>query len=1042
MKKLNEIKYLTLFIATMLSTSAHAIAPFSPDTQPITTGALPAVSSPFVGSGVEKQYYGWHETLNWRGHLEAYALDKSGTVAGAVLWDSGIQLNAQTPASRKIVTMQGAAKIEFATASLSAAQLGFLGTTATERTDVVDYLRGVRTKEKTTVNPAGIFRERTSVLGDIVHSSPVFVGEPKGGELTSDYTAFKLANANRARRIYVGANDGMLHAFDAGSYNTTTGTFDNGTGNEVFAYIPSMLMPKLKNYTSLTYAHNYYVDGGINTSDAKLTSDNSWHTVLVGALGAGGRGLYALDVTDPTAATPATAANKILWEITNTSINGVASTDYEDLGDTYSSPVIAKMNNGVWAAIVGNGYNSIKTGKAYLYVINLTTGARIAKLKVDKTTNAGSVTAPNGLSSPATYDTDGNGTVDTIYAGDVNGNLWKFDVSSSNPGDWDTSTAISELVVTNTQPITGAPTIKPHPLGGVMVNFATGGYFTAANVSDATVQNYAFGVWDGAPAANAAFLDQTMSRVAYTIAATATTATISANVLENSAKPVNYTDASSPVIKPLHKGWKTALPAGASVVADGAFIVSDRYTFVASNPSAADPDTGNWLVELDYLSGGARNKPFFDLNSDGILTDQDRANIPAPIPPATTSVLTGASVPVGIFINQGVASQPVYTSPIGQFDKIVYSVYVPGTLPLPPSPGVVGLPGGHFDTEVYDKLAVQTSQHIHQYSDVYDATGINFLNAAITAYDMKDPAANASTNRVPPYDAAAPGNKFFIIVANGDLSTLATVRINDDRFPAPTYPNTYHKLYRLADLSAFSVEVPRDVFLRFGLHPTVPGCVKGAGAQIMLPGFATPQWVGGTPGKLKEWRNGALTIQVVKGDAPDSAIRQNVSGRPEKGYVVTDDQYLLHEYNIYRHTGNCYDQTNWDPTPPAEPTSLRGNAPAPKADATDPGHGDVPTLLNTSTVTTALSSGGKSVVSTSVYSDLNTYETTIIYDVAGKVVSINTIKTDSNFCTGPSCAGGDPKVPVCVSNPALCKKQDTLRGSLGRVGWHELFNNK
>ena len=229
------------------------------------------------------------------------------------------------------------------------------------RAQIVNYIRGDRANEK----PLGAnYRKRSGVLGDIIHSRPIFVDHATDP------------------RVYVGANDGMLHAFDA------------DTGDEVFAYVPSFFISPVaatsfshvKALTVDPYVHNYFVDASPNAR--KVTISGAAKTILVGGVGAGGKGLYALDITDPTAASEAAAASKILWEITPTTINNVASTAYADLGYTYGIPVIAKLNDGTWVAIVGNGYNNTGGNQAVLYVINLLTGAKIAG---DRTTSPSAV---------------------------------------------------------------------------------------------------------------------------------------------------------------------------------------------------------------------------------------------------------------------------------------------------------------------------------------------------------------------------------------------------------------------------------------------------------------------------------------------------------------------------------------------------------------------------------------------------------------------------------------------------------------------------
>ncbi len=187
--------------------------------------------------------------------------------------------------------------------------------------------------------------------------------------------------------IYVGANDGMLHGINV------------GTGDESWRFVPTNVStPRLSGLTFQGFTHRYLVDGSPTAADIKLGSE--WHTLLVGGLAAGGRGLFALDVTDPAGFTEANASTIALWEFT--------SSNDADLGLTYSQPAIIKLNDGSAGVIVGNGYNNTGTGHAVLFILNAQTGAVIRKLD----TGVGSGGTPNGLSTPAVIDVDGNGTAD------------------------------------------------------------------------------------------------------------------------------------------------------------------------------------------------------------------------------------------------------------------------------------------------------------------------------------------------------------------------------------------------------------------------------------------------------------------------------------------------------------------------------------------------------------------------------------------------------------------------------------------------------
>ncbi len=195
--------------------------------------------------------------------------------------------------------------------------------------------------------------------------------------------------------------------------------------------------PNLSLLTSTTYTHKFYVDGTATAGDAFFNND--WHTILVGSLDKGGPGIYALDVTDPSSFSEASPTNLLLWEFTD-------STD-ADLGYTYSHPAIVRMANGKWAAVFGNGYNNTTadghastTGRAVLYIAFINEGrdgvwtSGTDYIKID--TKVGSTTTPNGLATVDPVDLNGDNIVDAIYAGDLQGNMWKFDVSNTNSAQW------------------------------------------------------------------------------------------------------------------------------------------------------------------------------------------------------------------------------------------------------------------------------------------------------------------------------------------------------------------------------------------------------------------------------------------------------------------------------------------------------------------------------------------------------------------------------------------------------------------------------
>ncbi len=377
------------------------------------------------------------DTSKWSGELEAIAITSTG-VASTPSWSASSLIPA--PTSRNIITRSGGSAVAFQWGNLSASDK-----TAMISSDVVDYIRGMRISEQ---QNGGALRNRQTVLGDIVDSTPAYV-------LDSD-------------TIYVGANDGMLHGFNA------------NTGIELFAYIPSAVIPTLANLSSPTYSHAYYVDGDIAVSSKAQTSNRNY---LVSLLGRGGKGLFALDVTNPTTF----ATSDVMWEYFNSADN--------DLGYMLGTPIIAKMNNGSMVAIVGNGYNSI-SGKALLYVFDLTSGALIKKFDT-------LVGTDNGMGTPGVLDVDSDGDIDYIYGGDLKGNVWKIDVSSANTTAWDFSfksgTTPQPLFIAKdgsgtAQPITTSLTPVMDNVAGdanfgkLFLFFGTGAYFRSTDSADTQVQ--------------------------------------------------------------------------------------------------------------------------------------------------------------------------------------------------------------------------------------------------------------------------------------------------------------------------------------------------------------------------------------------------------------------------------------------------------------------------------------------------------------------------------------------------------------------------
>lgn len=511
-------------------------------------------------------YLAYYHTHDWWGQLTSAALQVNATtgsvsVASPALWDASCDLtgdgsgttlpggsscqatllssdSATIPGNRVMLSYDPGvgAGVPFRSAAgdLGAAQLNSLGGATGDdglQAQRVLFLRGDRSNEITSAG-AGLFRDRVSVLGDIVNSSPTWYGPPSEyyptgawvdllyptatmPESAATFGAFQSASAQASRLgiVYVGANDGFLHGFEAGTpAATATSTGSSNDGKEVIAFMPNAVVQTIHNatdptqdFSSTLYGHNYYVDATPAIGD--LFFNGAWHSWLVGGLGNGGSAIYALDVTTPANFTESNASKLVLGEWSQTSLT--------HLGKTYGTPQIVRLHTGNWAFIFGSGYNATG-GTAGVYVGEIT-GATSTGMPILTFTFLSAPGTSNGIFSATPVDLDGDGITDYIYAGDMNGNLWRWDVtgnvSSGSPTGtqvaWPTSSPVKLFSTPTGQPITtqveviagtnasGAPRLT--------VDFGTGEqlpFGTNPNSNTyASAGQALYGIWDGHMAA-------------------------------------------------------------------------------------------------------------------------------------------------------------------------------------------------------------------------------------------------------------------------------------------------------------------------------------------------------------------------------------------------------------------------------------------------------------------------------------------------------------------------------------------------------------
>jgi len=590
-------------------------------------------------------YQARFDSTSWTGQLLAYSINSDGSI-GSLAWDAANFI--PTEDSRAIFSYDPDASstkgIIFEYANLSSSQQLLLNQDAYGTTDSLGLTRvnHIRGDTSTEVQNGGAFRNRDSLMGDIVNSDPWFLGtldnfgysELEDSTEASAYTSFRDTKLTRTETLFFAANDGMLHAINA------------STGAELFTYIPNEVIGSLSTLSSTDYAcdgcsitHQYFVDGAPRAGDAYFST--AWHSVLIGTLGAGGKGLFALDVSDPSSFTAA----DVLWEISDTQAPGGNSdqTDFAaNLGYTLPQASIVKLHNGDWAAVVANGYESTN-GSAVLYLVDIEDGSIIKSFDTE--------TSNNGLSAPIAVDEDGDRITDVIYAGDLLGNLWKFNVTG-NSNTWEIAfssgngaNAIPEPLFkavdssSVNQPITAKPQVGVHPDGGLMVYFGSGKYFEANDQIVGTspqVQTF-YGIRDqGSQVTARSDLQEQDILAEETFEVTVN------NVLQTPSNPLPADSSlvdvrvtsDTEVAYSTKKGWFMELESPANG-AEGERLVSAPllragriiFSTLIPDPDACNWGGSSWLMELDAVNGSRLDTTPFDINNDGVFDVDDYVQI-------------------------------------------------------------------------------------------------------------------------------------------------------------------------------------------------------------------------------------------------------------------------------------------------------------------------------------------------------------------------------------------------------------------------------
>jgi outer membrane protein assembly factor BamB len=746
---------------------------------------------------------------------------------------------------------------------------------------LLNYLRGDRSGEV----PGG-YRVRESLLGSMIHANPLFVGAPAETHadyplFLPDYARYSRNNAGRDGRVYIGANDGMLHAFDASN------------GREVWAYVPAMIdYAKLAGLPRMPFAHACFLDGKLVAADAM--AGGRWRTLLSGGLGAGGKGFFILDVTSPDLEDVSTD-RKILAEFDGSD---------PDLGYIHGPVSIVLLEDDAWYLVTGNGFLP-ESGNASLYLVPLEDISNMSPVRIR---------VPEmrtlGLAPPAIIDLDGNGKADTAYAGDLEGNIWKFDLAGRSAESYPLYDAGEK------QPVTTRPEVAAHPDGGFMVYFGTGSLLSQDDAANTDRQSL-YGIHDYPGRSRTVVESDLMPAVDLALE-------------EVHAHDKRLRVGGLHARMNLRKGWKVDLPETGERVLEAPRLRAGRLQFISTYAEAIDgiPVPASWYMELDWLSGGSPDRPISDHNDDGNLTDEDKVSHEGVMVPA-----------VGEYLGAGYFSQVRLAHTASGSDV----AFING---LAVSHAVDEVPGGrHFDLDTddvdRDGLGGQTGQHTHAFDESEPAAReIDYFGTRLALSGHR-------TLDLPLAAHLADDELFILTLANADLSPGAVITLQfggverqwnvldyqklvQDRLQS--YDGTSDLLDHFVDdhgyplvyakpggslagsvLESLKITIRDDAWSRGELLGTRPECVSTD------PHAATPH----------RWRGGALTLHAIRGKSLKSVNWRNgekpwTSQNPRDLHTSAEGlggvhanpdnpDGFLYESTIFWHhpADECYGEPGW-----------------------------------------------------------------------------------------------------------------------------------